>query len=277
MADDYEADSSDRAEEEEGQKAFVHWPREPRLDDAKSALQRIFTQRPEAVFYGRQLEVWLEDDYFHWITHKALGELTRDGAVKSALDETAGGNKIRLYWANKNRYWKRAAKKLLDLVNEHSNPELTKALGQHAETMFGLALAGQGFTIEGRNTRSHSGRIWSATENDLDWIVSKDSKAYGVEIKNTWAYIGREELNVKIQLCKELGIAPLFIMRNAAKSYVHEIQQRGGFALLFKTQLFPFGSAAHMAKARSLGLPVDCPTAIPEGTIRRFTEWHRRR
>ncbi len=203
----------DRPEDPAEEPGFIHWPREPRLDDAKKALAEIFDERSTEVFYGRQLEVWMEDDFFHWITHKALREMSREDSVQTELRETATGNKLRLYWSVKNRYWKRAAKEILRLVDEHSDPEWTKALGQHAEMLFGVALAGQGFEIAGRNTRTYGVKTWRTTEHDLDWIVEKDGKAYGVEIKNTWAYIGREDLYLKMELCHELGLA-LFSTRH---------------------------------------------------------------
>lgn len=128
------------------------------------------------------------------------------------------------------------------------------------------------------NTRSYKDRTWKETEHDLDRIFELDGVGYGVEIKNTLRYIPIDELKAKLSMCEFLGLTPLFIVRFAPKSYVHEIQQRGGFTLIFKYQLYPHGFEDMAREVRSeLGLPVDCPAAIAEGTCQRFLRWHKKR
>ncbi|MGH2739262.1 MAG: hypothetical protein ACRDH6_02085 [Actinomycetota bacterium] len=97
-------------------------------------------------------------------------------------------------------------------------------------------------------------------------------------MKNSLSYIDRDELVTKLEMCRALDVTPLFIMRMAAKSYVEQIRQAGGFALLFKWQLYPYGHDALAKRVReALGLPVDSPRAISEGTVKRFLDWHLRR
>jgi hypothetical protein len=52
----------------------------------------------------------------------------------------------------------------------------------------------------------------------------------------------------------------------------------GGFVLVLKYQLYPW---THRELARTvredLGLPVDAPRALAEGTMERFVRWHRKR
>lgn len=250
--------------EQEGlEGTFIHWPRDPQLDPAKTDLMTWFGRNPNAVFYGRQIEVVFEKTYFHWITHKALRELTKEEVIATELRITPSGNKVRLYWSKRNRYPKRAAALIVKQVEEHSNPELTRAIGHHAETLFGFAAAREGFRVHGPSVRTFQGRTWGKTEHDLDWIFERDGIGWGVEIKNTWAYIDREEMKVKIELCGVLGVRPLFIMRWAPKSYVEFIRQAGGFGLLYETQLFPLGHGAAVEKLKELLLPVSSPTAVP--------------
>ena len=76
--------------EEEGPEiGFIHWPRDPHLDQAKADLMEWFEAKQVGVFYGRQIEVIFEKKYFHWITHKALKELTNGGLVATDLRITA--------------------------------------------------------------------------------------------------------------------------------------------------------------------------------------------
>jgi hypothetical protein len=260
-------------EEEESESPFIHWPRDPQLDPARSDLLKWFEGNRTGVFYGRQIEVIFEKKYFHWITHKALRELTKEEVIATEIRVTAGGNKLRLYWSKRNRYPKRAAAAIVQQVEEHSNPELTRAIGHYAETLFGFAAAREGLKVYGPSTRSFQSRAWYETEHDLDWIFERDSLAWGVEIKNTWAYIDRNEMYTKIALCAYLGVKPLFIMRWAPKSYVELIRQAGGFGLLFETQLFPVGHTAAVEKLKELLLPVSSPIAVPDGVFQRFLKY----
>jgi hypothetical protein len=59
------------------------------------------------------------------------------------------------------------------------------------------------------------------------------------------------------------------------RSWIEEVRQAGGFALIMKWQLYP---PAHKELAKvvktKLSLPVDAPRALADGTMKRFTDWH---
>ena len=145
----YDADDSEDESEEE--QPFIQWPIDPKLDPDKEELLGWFEAHSASIFYGRQIEVIFEKKYFHWITHKALRELTQEGSVASELRVTENGNTIRLYWSKRYRYPRRAARRLAQEVDEHSNPDLTRAIGHHAENLFGFAAARAGFSVTGPN------------------------------------------------------------------------------------------------------------------------------
>jgi hypothetical protein len=77
-------------------------------------------------------------------------------------------------------------------------------------------------------------------------------------------YIPRDELSVKTKMCEHLGLRPLFIVRGAPKSYINEVRLLGGFTLVFKYQLYPFGQKAFADEVRdALRLPVAiCSTVV---------------
>lgn len=85
-----------------------------------------------------------------------------------------------------------------------------------------------------------------------------------------------KELRAKVLLCKFLGIRPLVVARMLPKAWIKEVVDAGGFALIMKWQLYPY---THRDLARrvktELGLPVDAPKALEDGTIARFEKWHR--
>lgn len=52
-------------------------PRDVKIDEAKEVIiNDLFNAEPEEVFYQRQVEILYEDVFFHWITTKALKELS---------------------------------------------------------------------------------------------------------------------------------------------------------------------------------------------------------
>lgn len=98
-----------------------------------------------------------------------------------------------------------------------------------------------------------------------------------MEVKNTLGYIEYEEFQIKTAICQKLGIRPVFAVRMLPRTWIHELVNVGGFALIFKYQLYP---RTHKDLARKiaveLGLPVDAPRALEDGTMARFMKWHQR-
>ena len=88
MSNDYD----DTWEEEE----LTERPRDRMVDLAKDELLgRFFPVEGKEVYYGRQLEVRLEKEYFHWITKKALDELAAQNAISR---EVVGSGDIRAHF-----------------------------------------------------------------------------------------------------------------------------------------------------------------------------------
>ena len=135
--------------------------------------------------------------------------------------------------------------------------------------------AREGFVMKGRETRTFEGRTWSRTDHDLDFIFSRDEKVYGVEVKNTLGYMKDEEFQLKIEMCDFLGVVPVFAVRMIPKTWILELIGAGGFALILKYQLYPWGHKDLARRVASeLGLPVDSPRALQAGTMQRFVRWH---
>ena len=252
-------------------------PHDPKIDEAKNALRQFFREQHDDVFYSRQIEIRFEDTFFHWITSKALRELAAAGVIQTFLAELVGPVPIRFYSSPRNRYWKRRAVEIRKLVATYSDSSFTTALGHHGELMFDAALPTGGFMPRGRKVRSYAGIDWTRTGHDLDRVFERDGVAYGTEIKNTLDYIPRGELITKMRMCAHLNLRPLFIVRMAPKTYIEMVRRNGGFTLVFKHQLYPHGHATLAERVREeLGLPVDSPAAIQDGTVQRFLKWHLR-
>ena len=201
--------------------------------------------------------------------HFFFTELGAEGTFASDTEEVPVIKHITFYRARTHRFWRRQANEITKRVQRFSEPELTQASGAHGEQMFDAALPRFGFMPTGTKVRSYGGKTWTETGHDLDRVFERDGIAYGTEIKNTLKYIPRDELTAKLKMCKFLR--PLFIVRYAPKSYNFEVFEQGGFTLVIKYQLYPFGreTFADDVKA-SLRLPVDSPARIEHGTIERL-------
>ena len=270
---DFDPESPSELEE------IIAQPRDSFVDAAKSDLIKLFERESESVFYQRQLQVMFEKEYFHWITVRALSELLQEGILAAEVlplpgSGTATGT-ITFYRLVSYRYWKRDADEIVKLVSRFSESPFTYALGAHGEMMFDAALPTVGFIPTGRKVRSYGAAEWKETGHDLDRVFVRDGIAYGTEIKNTLGYIEKDELEIKVRMSKHLGLRPLFIMRMAPKSYVNLVAEEGGFTLIFKYQLYPFGQKAFADEVRArLRLPTDSPARIEDGTVKRLLDWH---
>ena len=74
-----------------------------------------------------------------------------------------------------------------------------------------------------------------------------------------------------------MRVKPLFIMRWSPKTYNKMIIDKGGYAMIFEKQIYELNQAKLVERLKAeLGLPVDCPKAIPDGILERFLKWHER-
>jgi hypothetical protein len=262
----------------EPEPAHVERPRDNKIDEARDVLlTEVFGAQPQRVFYERQIEVLYERRFFHWITRRALGELAGEGKIGSELLPLIHPINLRFYWSRKLRYWRREAEVIRALVARYSSQDFTRGLGRQGEMLFDAALPTGGFMPKAKNVREYGDRRWTVTDHNLDRVFEKDAIAYGVEVKNTLVYISRQELGIKLAICEHLGLRPLFVVRAAPKSYIHQVNAAGGYVVVFRWQLYPFGQEALAEEVRDrLGLPVDCPQAIQAGTVQRLVNWHDR-
>ncbi|SRR6266536_298735 len=265
----------------------------PTTDEAlaatKEALLRFLrVERPKEIFYLGQLQVIFEDRRFlktrwgmrapfHWITAKALSQLEAEGRIASHRDpqQTGSLNAMRFFHSKSHRDWRMQAREIHELMEEMSRPNFNHAVGHIAEVLFDSALAAADFTIAAKDVNEWNGTKWTRTNEDLDRIyVHRDGTAYGVEMKNTLPYIERLVFETKLEMCAVLKLRPLFIARKMPEVYVQRTYRSGGYALLYKHQLYPFGFEDLAERVRRrLELPVACLRAVPDGDIRRFLNW----
>lgn len=62
--------------------------------EAAAKLEQLFEKNKQAVYFSRQLEVIHEEQWFHWITNRALGQLEESGLIRREERTLATGGKI---------------------------------------------------------------------------------------------------------------------------------------------------------------------------------------
>ena len=140
--------------------------------------------------------------------------------------------------------------------------------------MVDAALPRAGLLPVAWNVRAWQDKSWTRTNHDLDRVYRGKGVNFGVEVKNTLAYIDREELTHKLAMCRELQLVTLFVMRMAPASYIELVRQQGGFTWLFEWQLYPFGHEDFAREVQEgLGYKVGCPRALEQGTVDRLVKW----
>jgi hypothetical protein len=245
--------------------------------EAQQEIKELYEKDKESVFYIRQLQVKFEKKYYHWITNNAIIGLYNIGYLKDLRIPKSKGTSTRFFIHKSNRYARRPINRIEKIIEEYSQDHITRSCGHRAEDLFCKALAMRGFMPTATKVREYNGKAWERTGHDLDFVFEKDGIKYGCEIKNTLGYIEKEELEIKLGMCAHFRIKPLFIMRYSPKSYNKMIYERGGFALIFETQIYELSQEKLVQKLKDiLGLPVICSKAIPDGIIERFDKWHRR-
>jgi hypothetical protein len=207
---------------------------------ASKDLHEFFEKNKESVFFLKQIEVQNEDRYFHWLTNRVLRKFVDSGLIRSEKHQLAWGGSINILFHRSYRYYKRAAMELVKLVNEYSDPNIGGVVGLHGESMVLEAFARSEFVMKGRNTRSYGGKTWEKSGDNLDFIFEKDGFGYGLEIKNTLKYINYEEFKLKVKICKHLGVQPVFVVRMLPRTWVFELKEQDGFALILQYQLYPW-------------------------------------
>lgn len=243
-------------------------------EKARSRLLAYFIDNPEAVFYSRQLEVLFENEFFHWVTNRALRRLVEEGHVLSEARKLTIGSEIKLVWHKSFRFYKRAANDVFRLVDMYTSAATDGTLGMQGEHLVLAAFARRQYVLMGEEANSFRGVSWAETGHDLDFIFEKNGVGFGVEVKNTLGYMDVDEFVTKIRLSRHLGIRPVFAVRFLPKTWAEALIQSGGYAMIMKYQFYPWTHKELAGQIRgALQLPVDTPKKIEDGTMQRFEAW----
>jgi hypothetical protein len=249
-------------------------PKDTAEERARARLLAHFEDNPESVFYSRQLEVIFEREYFHWVTNRALRRLVEEGRIRTEERQLSTGTTIKLVWHKNFRFYKRAAEEVFKLVDYYTSAATDGALGMQGEHLVLAAFARQKFLLIAEETNTYGDIAWDKTKHNLDFIFERDGAAFGIEVKNTLGYLDIAEFLIKIRLCRHLGVTPIFAVRMLPETWAHALIQSGGYAMIMGYQFYPWTHKDVANRMRDeLGLPVDTPKKIEQGTMQRFENW----
>lgn len=257
-------DESDFSDTEEPKR-----PRDRQIDSAKKVILERYLGSGTNVFYARQIEIWLEKEFFHWITKRALNELAEEQAISSDVVQLQH-HRAHFYYPLRHRYPRRQIRQIIGMIAEFSEPGFTRAVGHHGEMLVESGFARTGFRIEEQKVRQVGGKRWIETNHDLDFLAERDGIRYGVEVKNQLGYIDQTEFQKKLLMCSFFGIRPMFVCRAMPKNYIFEVVKQGGFALLTDNQNYPLLADELARRVReTLQLPVAVIQRFPDTALNR--------
>lgn len=225
---------------------------------------------PNSPFHRKQIEVIFEDKYDHWDLNTQVDVLIKSGFLR--LEKKSSAHFI---LRNDVRYYKRNIKERLEIIAKYSAPVITKAIGNWGEFLSEMMFRLNGFKIVGRNTNRYRNKVWTKTDENLDFILEKDDIPYGVEIKNTLDYMEYDEFTNKLNMCKELGLIPLWILRNAPEVQFNTMKANNGLIIAFKSQIYPFGHEDLVERVwKLMRLPVCVKSEMPPKTLNSLLSFH---
>ena len=130
-------------------------PRDRKIDEAKEVIFIRYFSDGTNVYYGRQLEIWMEREFFHWITKRALNELVQEQKIGFTAEKLEH-HRAHFYYARRHRYPRRRIREIIGLIAEFSDPRFTRAVGHHGELLIASAFAHTGFRILARKVKSRA-------------------------------------------------------------------------------------------------------------------------
>lgn len=161
-------------------------------------------------------------------------------------------------------------------IARYSDVKISKMVGEHLHYLVKNELRANGFEIlKEKQVRSYRGKEWFRTRHTLDIIAEHKIKkiAVGVEIKNMLSQTPKSEIVTKLEMCKVLGIYPIFACR---WQEIHRdiIQEEGGLLWQFKEQIYPFGQENLVSELQKrFGFPVIVKGELPEESKNILQKW----
>ena len=228
------------------------------------------------------IQIMLEKKYSSGQVKNALSSLEESGILESIKYNIRDVGDARFYFSSKlpikyvEKNMLRKIEKTAYWISRYSDVKTIKMLGDHLHYLVKNELRAHGFEIlEEKQVKSYRGKEWMRSRHTLDIIAEHKIKkiAIGVEIKNMLTQTPKSEIITKLEMCKVLGVYPIFACR---WQEIHRdiIQKEDGFLWQFKKQLYPFGQEnLVMELQKRFEFPVVVKGELPQESINAFETW----
>lgn len=239
-----------------------------------------FNRPKKKPMHETAIQITLEDKFDHKKTSYALRQLENQNilfSVKQKIEDVGDARffmiKNQIMSKNQNKIKKKISRYCY-WIGRYSDYNIRKMLGDHLHALVKGELRAQGFRIIDEYSKRFDGKTWPGRET-LDVIAEHQNNhlKIGVEIKNMLSIIPHAEISKKIEMCKFLGIKPVFACR-WIEPYGKKIRENKGFAWQFKKQLYPLGQEKFVNELRKrFNFPIEVSSELPKNSILEFQKW----
>ena len=245
------------------------------------AIDIINLVKSRRVMYFREIQINLEHKYRHYETRDKLRSLVRLKKLNTIYEMN------RRWYFSVDVSWnevKDLAEEKLKLVKVFENYERRFERNgivylDYSEYLVEQALIRAGYTVVAKDTYYFNGLV-SRIRNgpgrppDLDFIAALPNGGFvGIQVKNRLEYPKSDDINIFIDLCRNLHLKPLLITRQAHPLTIDMIKRLGGWTVIFKQILLKPGFPRDKLEAlRKLGILVAVYRWPPDYLVKRLIE-----
>ncbi len=254
--------------------------------ELKNRLLEIFfdsSNRPKKTpRHESSIQIMLEKRYSVSQVKNALNNLEEVGILQSFKYDIRDVGNARFYFPAKlsmefvEKNMVKKMEKAAYWISRYSDVKTVKMVGEQLHYLVKNELRANGFEIlKEKHARSYRGKEWFRTKHTLDIIAEHKIKkiAIGVEIKNMLSQTPKSEIVAKLEMCKVLGIYPIFACR-WQEIHLDIIQEEEGLLWQFKDQIYPFGQENLVLELQKrFELPVIVKGELPKESIDIFHKW----
>ncbi len=228
------------------------------------------------------IQIMLETRYSASQVKNALNNLEESRILQSSKYDIRDVGTAKFYFPSRlpiKFIEKNMVKKIENMgywISRYSDVKTSKMVGDHLHYLVKNELRANGFEIlKEKQVRSHRGKEWFRTRHTLDIIAEHKIKkiTVGVEIKNMLSQTPKSEIVTKLEMCKMLGIYPIFACR---WQEIHRdiIQKEEGLLWQFKQQIYPFGQENQVSELQKrFEFPIVVKGELPEESRETIQRW----
>lgn len=245
------------------------------------------TVKNKKVAYLRELQVTLEDYYYHEDVTDTCDYLVKSGKLCTP-DELKWDNR---WFFPEGVTWEEieelAAHKneLMDMYIHHPRNYTRRGViyDDYSEMLVEDALIKVGYIVVSKNSHYFNGKEYHQNganrpgrKKDLDYIAYEKNKnvAIGIQVKNRLEYPRMEDIHQLLDMCSVLGLFPVLVTRLSHPRIYAVVEGYGGKVIQTKRYFLqpPFPRGAFKEITKKLRIPLGVYQWVPEFLLKNFQD-----